>query len=279
MSRPDPIRPEPADVPVFILCGGFGTRLGHLAADRPKPMVEIGDRPMLQHIMEVYGRHGFRKFVLCTGWRSDVIGEFFGLWHFWNADFTVNLRDRSVSWHQTKAWPDWDVTVAQTGAGTMTGARIARAAARYLGEAEHFAVTYGDGLADVDLMAEFDFHRDHDRLATMLGVQPPSQFGRIEIASDGPARFTEKPERTDQWINGGYFFFRKGVLDYLSDRHDCVLENEPMQRLAEEGELSVYKHAGFWSCMDTSRDKEKIEALWESGAAPWIGQMGGLVDA
>lgn len=279
MSRPEPSRPAPADVPVFILCGGLGTRLGQLAADRPKPMVEIGDRPMLQHIMEVYGRQGFRRFVLCTGWRSDVIGEFFGLWHFWNADFTVNLCDRSVSWHQTKAWPDWDVTVAQTGAGTMTGARIARAAARYLGDAEHFAVTYGDGLADVDLLAEFDFHCGHARLATMLGVQPPSPFGQIELDADGPARFTEKPDRTDSWINGGYFFFRKGVLDYLSERADCVLEAGPLQCLAAKGELGVFRHAGFWSCMDTSRDKEKIEALWESGAAPWTGRVGGLVDA
>jgi glucose-1-phosphate cytidylyltransferase len=279
MSPPDRARPEPADVPVLILCGGFGTRLGHLAADRPKPMVEIGDRPMLQHIMEVYGRQGFRRFVLCTGWRSDVIGEFFGLWHFWNADFTVNLRDRSVSWHQTKAWPDWDVTVAQTGVGTMTGARIARAAARYLGDAEHFAVTYGDGLTDVDLMAEFEFHRDHDRLATMLAVQPPSQFGRIEVDGNVPARFTEKPARTDDWINGGYFFFRRGVLDYLSERSDCVLEAEPLQRLAEDGQLRAYKHAGYWSCMDTSRDKERIEALWETGRAPWTGQVGGLIDA
>jgi glucose-1-phosphate cytidylyltransferase len=279
MSRPERRKSEPADIPLFILCGGYGTRLGHLAADRPKPMVEIGDRPILQHIMEVYGRHGFRKFVLCTGWRSDVIGEFFGLWHYWNADFTVNLRDRSVSWHQTRAWPDWDVTIAQTGVGTMTGARIARAAARYLGDAEHFAVTYGDGLTDVDLMAELDFHRSHDQLATMLGVQPPSQFGRIELDDEGAARFTEKPERTDQWINGGYFFFRKAVLEHLSERSDCVLEEAPLQRLAELDQLRVYKHAGFWSCMDTSRDKEKIEALWEKGAAPWSGQHGSLVDA
>ncbi|WP_159715718.1 sugar phosphate nucleotidyltransferase [Geminicoccus flavidas] len=279
MKRPDPFRPAPADVPVFILCGGLGTRLGHLAADRPKPMVEIGDRPMLQHIMEVYGRHGFRRFVLCAGWRSEVIGEFFGLWHYWNADFTVNLRDRSVSWHQTKAWPDWDVTVAQTGPGTMTGARIARAAARYLGDAPHFAVTYGDGLTDADLTGEFAFHLAHDRLATMLGVQPPSQFGRLDLPADGPARFVEKPERTNQWINGGYFFFRRGMLDYLSERTDCVLEGEPLQRLSADGQLEVHKHGGFWSCMDTSRDKEKIEALWETGAAPWTGQLGGLIDA
>lgn len=271
-------RPEPADIPVFILCGGFGTRLGQLGADRPKPMVEIGDRPILQHIMEVYGGQGFRRFVLCTGYRGDVIGEFFGLWHFWNADFTVNLRDRSVAWHQTRAWPDWDVTIAQTGVGTMTGARIARAAARYLGEAEHFAVTYGDGLADVDLAAELEFHLEHDRLATVMGVQPPSQFGRIELGADGPPRFTEKPERTDQWVNGGYFLFRRAALEFLSADPACVLEAEPLQRLTERDQLRVFKHPGFWHCMDTSRDKEKIEALWEDGTAPWIPQ-GGLFGA
>ncbi len=261
--------PDPAGVPIFLLCGGLGSRLGEAAATRPKPMLDIGEKPMLVHIMSWYARFGFRRFVLCTGHRGEVISGYFSNFAALNADFTVELATRSISYHQTERWPDWEVTVAFTGAATMTGGRLARAAARYLGDAEHFGLTYGDGLTDADLGDEFGFHLAHDRLGTVLGVQPPSQFGRLALREDGSASFVEKPRRTEDTVNGGFFFFRKAFLDYLSPAGDCVLEREPLERLTRDGQLRVYRHGGFWSCVDTSRDREEVQGLWESGAAPW----------
>ncbi|HET6466988.1 MAG TPA: sugar phosphate nucleotidyltransferase [Geminicoccaceae bacterium] len=263
--------PSPPDVPVFILCGGLGTRLGETSQLRPKPMVEIGDRPLLAHIMGLYDRHGFRRFVLCTGHRGDVISTYFLNFTALHSDFTVETRTRSVSYHQTGYVPDWEVTVAHTGMRAMTGARIARAAARHLGDAEHFAVTYGDGLTDADLADELAWHLAHDRLGTVLAVNPPSQFGRLELREDGGAAFEEKAVVRDDWVNGGFFFFRRGFLDYLSTEEDCVLEERPLARLAADGQLGVYRCAGFWACMDTLRDRERMVGLWETGAAPWQG--------
>ncbi len=264
--------PRPADVPVFVLCGGRGTRLGDAAARRPKPMVEIGDRPMLLHIMESYARAGFRRFVLCTGWRAEVIATFFLDFRAMTEDFTIETRTGQVWFHQTGPRPDWEVTVAHTGADAQTGARIARAAARHLGDAEHFAVTYGDGLADVDLAAELAFHLSHDRLGTVLAVNPVSQFGHLELDDeDEVAGFVEKPTMAQAWVSGGYFFFRRRFLDYLSTEEDCVLEGAPLRRLAAQRQLRPFRHRGFWSCVDTVKDREAMHALCESGAAPWLG--------
>jgi glucose-1-phosphate cytidylyltransferase len=260
---------EPADVPIFVLCGGLGSRLGEAASLRPKPMLDIGEKPMLLHIMSCYGRFGFRRFALCTGHRGDVISSYFTNFAALNGDYTVNLASSRVSYHERERLPDWEVTVAFTGLSTMTGARLARAAERYLADAEHFGVTYGDGLTDADLAAELRFHLGHDRLGTVLGVQPPSQFGRLALHEDGSASFTEKPRRTTDVVNGGFFFFRRGFLDYLSTEHDCVLEREQLQRLTGDGQLQVYQHGGFWSCVDTLRDREEVQGLWETGAAPW----------
>ena len=260
--------PEPADVPVVVLYGGLGSRLGEIAAMRPKPMLDIGEKPMLLHIMSCYGRFGFRRFVLCTGHRGDVISSYFANFAALNGDYTVNLASNSVSYHQRERLPDWEATVAFTGPSTMTGARLARAAERYLAHAEHFGVTYGDGLTDADLAAELRFHLGHDRLGTVLGVQPPSQYGRLALHENGSASFTEKPRRTTDVVNSG-FFFRRGFLDYLSVDHDCVLEREPLQRLTGDGQRQVYQHGGFWSCVDTLRDREEVQGLWETGAAPW----------
>ena len=198
--------PEPADVPVFVLCGGLGPRLGEIAAMRPKPMLDIGEKPMLLHIMSCYGRFGFRRFVLCTGHRDDVISSYFTNFAALNGDYTVNLASSRVSYRERERLPDWEVTVAFTGLSTMTGARLARAAERYLAHAEHFGVTYGDGLTDADLGEEFDFHLGHDRCGTVLGVQPPSRYGRLALQEDGSASFVEKPNRTDHTVNGGFFF-------------------------------------------------------------------------
>lgn len=263
------LAPDPAEVPVFLLCGGLGSRLGEVAATRPKPMLDVGDKPLIVHIMSWYARFGFRRFVLCTGHRSEVISAYFAQFAAFNADYTVATATQAVSYHQRERLPDWEVTVAYTGALTMTGGRLARAAARYLGEAKHFGLTYGDGLTDADLGDEFRFHLAHGRLGTMLGVQPPSPFGRLALHEDGTASFVEKPSRTTETVNGGFFFFRRGFLDYLSPAEGCVLEQEPLQRLSRDGELRVYHHGGFWSCIDTLRDREQAQSLWESGAAPW----------
>jgi glucose-1-phosphate cytidylyltransferase len=263
--------PEPADVPVFVLCGGLGSRLGEAANSRPKPMLDIGEKPMLLHIMSWYSRFGFRRFVLCTGHRSEAISSYFINFTALNADYTIDLGRRTVSYHQRERLPEWEVTVAFTGIRAMTGARIARAAASYLGDAAHFGVTYGDGLTDADLGEELRFHLGHDQLGTVLGVQPASPFGQLGLGEDGAASFTEKPRQTGTIVSGGYFFFRRRFLDYLSTADGCVLEAEPLERLARAGGLRVHRHGGFWSCVDTLRDRDEVQGLWESGAAPWKG--------
>jgi glucose-1-phosphate cytidylyltransferase len=263
--------PEPAEIPIFLLCGGLGSRLGESSAMRPKPMLDIGEKPMLLHIMDWYGRFGFRRFVLCTGHRSEVISGYFASFAALNSDYTIDLADSTIRYHQRERLPAWEVTVAFTGIGTMTGARLARAAGLYLGEATHFGVTYGDGLTDADLSAEFNFHLGHDKLGTVLGVQPPSQFGRLTLGEDGSVSFAEKPRRTEHVVNGGFFFFRRGFLDYVSAADGCVLEREPLQRLTSEAQLQVFLHPGFWSCVDTLRDREEVQGLWETGTAPWKG--------
>jgi glucose-1-phosphate cytidylyltransferase len=261
--------PEPSEVPVFVLCGGQGSRLGEIAAMRPKPMLDIGEKPMLLHIMACYGRFGFRRFVLCTGHRSEVINEYFANFRALNSDFTVDLGRDTIAYHPKGNVPDWEVTVTFTGAATMTGGRLARAAADYLGDAPHFGVTYGDGLTDADLGDELRFHLGHDRLGTVLAIDPPSPFGQLALHEDGTASFVEKPRRTGQTASGGFFFFRRAFLDYLSPDEGCVLEAGPLARLAREGQLRAYRHQGYWSCVDTLRDREEVSSLWESGAAPW----------
>ncbi len=258
-----------SDVPVFILAGGLGTRLKEQTEFRPKPMIDIGNRPILWHIMRCYGRFGFKRFVICTGFRSEVIKDYFLNYNAMNSDFTVQLKTHDVRYHNPHHDEDWEVTVAYTGELTMTGARIARAAARYLGGAEHFAVTYGDGLCNADLRAEFMFHQRHEGVGTVLAINPPSRFGELKTESDAVVEFAEKPELTSSWINGGYFFFRRRFLDYLADDDGCVLEQEPLRRLARDRQLQVYRHDGFWACMDTQRDKEALDELWKSGRAPW----------
>ena len=260
--------PDPAGVPVFILCGGMGTRLGDGAGGGPKPMVEIGGKPMLLHVMAWYGRFGFRRFILCTGYRSEVIGAYFLQFPSYSSDFTVELQGRTVAYHQREPVPDWEVTVAFTGLRTMTGARLRRATDRYLGDAEHLAVTYADGLTDADLGHELAHHLSHDRLATALGVHPPSSFGRFELHEDGASHFVEKPKRTAEWANGGFFLFRRAFLDRLTTDEDCVLEAEPLQRLVQDGQLRVFRHDGYWSCVDTVSDRDEARGLWEAGAAP-----------
>ncbi len=256
-------------LPVFILCGGLGTRLKEETEFRPKPMVPVGEQPILWHIMKTYRKYGFKKFVLCLGFKAEVIKSYFLNYSKLNSDFTVDLNTNNVTVHSVDHDLDWEVTLAYTGELTMTGARIARAAEKYLGDAEHFAVTYGDGLTDANLADELDFHLGHGKTGTILGVNPPSRFGEIKIEKDVVTEFAEKPEFTDEWINGGYFFFKKDFLKYLSKDESCVLERQPLVDLARDGGLKMYRHSGYWACMDTQRDREQLNKLWQSGNAPW----------
>ncbi len=260
---------QPSQVPVFILCGGLGTRLKEETELRPKPMVHVGDKPILWHIMRWYSKFGFNRFVLCAGFRSEVIKSYFLNYSSMNSDFTIDLQSDEVTVHSVDHQDDWRVTVSDTGVDTMTGARIARALDRYLGDAEHFAVSYGDGLTDADIGAEFAFHVGHGGTGTVLGIHPPSRFGEFRLDGDRVAEFAEKPEFEDRWINGGFMFFRRDFRRYLSPDDGCVLEREPLVQLTRDNGLHVYRHTAFWACMDTQRDMDQLNGIWATGNAPW----------
>jgi len=261
---------QPSEVPVFILCGGLGTRLREETEVRPKPMVPVGNHPILWHIMRSYSHHGFKNFILCLGYKAEVIKSYFLNYPTMNSDFTIALKTNDIKVHKIEHNEDWHVTLANTGELTMTGARVARAADKYLGDAKHFAVTYGDGVTDADLSAEFRFHLTQEKVGTVIGVNPPSRFGELILDRDEVVDFAEKPEITENWINGGYFFFKRDILQYLSKDEGCVLERDVLTRLARNREMSIWKHRGFWYAMDTQRDREHLNQLWDSGNAPWI---------
>lgn len=265
------------DTPVFILCGGLGTRIKEETEFKPKPMVPIGNHPILWHIMRIYSRYGFKKFILCTGFKSEIIKSYFLNYASMNSDFTVDLKSNHLTIHSIDHDEDWEVTVAYTGENTMTGGRVAIAADKYLGRIEHAAVTYGDGLADVNLRSEFEFHLSHGKVGTVLGVNPPSRFGEILLDGERVIQFTEKPEFKENWINGGFFFFKNEFFkSYLSKDEDCVLEKKPLVKLAEDDQLQLYKHRSFWACMDTQRDRDQLNQLWDLGKAPWMSPFEGI---
>jgi glucose-1-phosphate cytidylyltransferase len=257
------------EIPVFILAGGLGTRLKEETEFRPKPMVPIGEYPILWHIMKKYRKHGFYRFIICGGYKSEVIKSYFQNYSILNSDFSVDFKTNETTIHSVDHNLDWNVTITFTGIENMTGSRIAIAAERFLGDSENFAVTYGDGLTDANLNEEYDFHLKHSKTGTILGVNPPSRFGEIEFEGDTVKSFREKPEFLDEWINGGFFFFRRQFLPYLSKSKDCILEKEPLVELAKDGELKIFKHSGFWGCMDTQRDRDFLNILWSAGKAPW----------
>lgn len=255
---------------VMILCGGLGTRLRELTEVRPKPMVEVGGRPILWHIMKLYAHHGFNDFILCLGYKGFMIKEYFLNYEAMNSDFTVELgKKNGITFHgQNHEESGWRLTLVDTGERTMTGGRIARAA-KYLEEGSTFAVTYGDGVSDVNLTLALEHHRKAGRLATLTGVRPPSRFGELVAEDDRVRAFTEKPQVSQGMINGGFFFFEPGFLDYLTPDEGCILERAPLERCAADGQLSVYRHDGYWQCMDTLRDWESLQNQWEGGKAPW----------
>jgi glucose-1-phosphate cytidylyltransferase len=259
-----------ADIPVFILCGGLGTRIKEETEYRPKPMVPIGDHPVLWHVMQIYARHGFRRFVLCLGFKADVVKDYFSNFHLRNADSTINLKTNAVTVHEHRHNLDWEVTLAYTGEKNMTGSRIAQAARKYLGKAEHFAVTYGDGLTNADLTEEFNEHLAGKKNGTVLGVNPPSRFGEIKVKGNRVVEFAEKPDLENHWISGGFFFFNRRFVSCLSEAEDCVLERKPLMKLAHDGQLNIFKHHGFWACMDTQRDRDYLTQLAEAGDPPWL---------
>lgn len=256
---------------VIILCGGQGTRLREYTETRPKPSVEIGGRPVLWHIMKIYAHHGIRDFILSLGYKGHIIKDYFLNYRCMNSDFTIELgRRESIQFHESLAEEaGWRVTLADTGERTMTGARVARAA-RYLTQPrETFCVTYGDGLANVDLQAVIAFHRSHGKLATVTGVIPPLRFGVLQRERHNVRAFLEKPEGGGAMVSGGYLVFEPRFLEYLNTDEDCVMEREPLERCAADGQLMAYEHHGYWQCMDTLRDWEKLEQEWNSGCAPW----------
>jgi glucose-1-phosphate cytidylyltransferase len=253
-------------VKAVILAGGLGSRLSEETALRPKPMVEIGGKPILWHIMCLYSRHGVTDFVVCLGYKGYVIKEYFANYFLHTSDVTIDLASNSLEVHRSSAEP-WRVTLVDTGLATQTGGRLARVLDR-VGDDDAFCFTYGDGLADVDITSLIDFHRASGRLATMTAVQPPGRFGAVELEGDRAVRFTEKPRGDGAWINGGFFVLSPKAGSYVVD-DDTVWEQEPLERLASDGQLGAYRHEGFFQPMDTLRDRTHLEQLWASGRAPW----------
>lgn len=252
---------------VVILAGGLGTRLSEYTDLKPKPMVEVGDRPILWHIMKMYATAGWGNFVICGGYKNYVIKDFFANYTTHLADVEFDLGARETKILSTTETEPWKVTVANTGDDTMTGGRVKRVR-KYLDD-EPFCLTYGDGVSDVDLYELLQFHRSHGKLVTITAVSPPGRFGSLVFEEDGNVlEFEEKPVSSSSWINGGFMICEQGVFDYI-DGDGTFLEREPFERLCNDGQLMAYKHDGFWACMDTIRDKKFLDDLWASGQAPW----------
>lgn len=253
---------------VLILAGGLGSRLSEETELKPKPMVQIGGKPILWHIMKTYSLYGFNEFVILCGYKGYVIKEYFINYFSHMSNLTVNLKDNSLEYHSCTAEP-WKVTLLDTGLHTMTGGRIKKAE-DYIGN-ERFMLTYGDGVADVDLDSLLATHKEHGKLITMTSVQPEGRFGALEIESDGMIKvFKEKPRGDGAWINGGYFICEPQVLDYITEGEQTIFERSPLEKLASDRELYTYKHRGFWKPMDTLRDKNQLEEMIQDQTAPWI---------
>ncbi len=251
---------------VVILAGGLGTRFREETVTKPKPMIEIGDRPILWHIMKIYSYYGYHEFIICLGYKGNVITDFFTKYLVDHVDVTIDYKNDLYVRHSLVQEP-WKVTLTYTGEDTMTGGRIKRIR-HYIGD-EPFLATYGDGLTDANIQQLVEFHHSHGKLATVTAVQPPARFGSLSILQDQRVdRFIEKPTGDGGWINGGFFVLQPQVFDYI-EGDTAIFEKEPLEKLAADGELRAYKHAGFWYAMDTLRDQQVLQQLWDTGQAPW----------
>jgi glucose-1-phosphate cytidylyltransferase len=249
-----------------ILAGGLGTRISEETHLKPKPMIEIGGRPILWHIMKIYSSHGINEFIICCGYKGYVIKEYFQNYFLHMSNVTFDLRSNSMEVHQKRAEP-WRITLVDTGTETMTGGRLKRVAG-FLSQEECFCFTYGDGVADINITALLNFHQEHGKLATVTAVQPPGRFGALIRSGNAVSGFQEKPPGDGAWINGGFFVLSPRVFNYV-EGDNTTWESTPMETLASIGELHAFEHTGFWQPMDTLRDKNNLEHLWESGRAPW----------
>ena len=255
---------------VVILCGGKGTRLREETEYRPKPMVPIGGRPILWHIMKTYASHGFNEFILCLGYKGDVIKDYFRNYQWMAGDIGMRLgREPEIRFHDNHAEENWSVTLAETGEETMTAGRIERIK-RHLGDDEEFFLTYGDGVGSVDITAALKFHREHKKLLTLTAVHPPGRFGEITISEENKVlSFNEKPQTESGWINGGYIIASTKIFDYLRDTDKVMFEQEPMRKIAADEQLMAFQHKGFWYPMDTYQEYLLLNQLWDQGNAPW----------
>lgn len=250
---------------VVILAGGFGTRLSEETEIKPKPMVEIGGKPILWHIMNTYAKYGHKDFYIALGYKAEIIKEYFLNYHSLNSNFTVDLSSGDITSHQSDEI-DWRVTLVDTGLHTMTGGRVKRMKP-YIDDAP-FLLTYGDGVADINIYNLTKFHQQHRKLVTVSAVHPGARFGELELNSNKVTSFKEKPQTSLGWINGGYFVIEPDFIN-LIEADDTILEKTPLEKASEMGELMAYQHKGFWKCMDTKRDRDTLEAMWEKGDAPW----------
>jgi len=253
---------------VVILCGGIGTRIKEETEFKPKPMVKIGDRPIIWHIMKIYAHYGYKDFILALGYKGEMIKEYFYHYQIMNNNFTINLRNKNkIEIYNENNTEDWNITLVDTGKDALKGARLKRVE-RFIND-DIFMMTYGDGVADIDIDELVTFHKNHRRLATVTGVSPKMRFGELFTREDGSVNFFEKPDNALNMINGGFFVFNRTIFNYLDDRDSCDLEYGPLEKIAQNGELMVYKHNRFWHCMDNIRDMEILNKIWASGKAPW----------
>ncbi|HEY8270498.1 MAG TPA: glucose-1-phosphate cytidylyltransferase [Pseudobdellovibrionaceae bacterium] len=248
-----------------LLAGGLGTRISEESVLKPKPMIEIGGKPILWHIMKMYAAHGVNEFIICCGYKAYVIKEYFANYFIHNSDITFDVKNNKMEIHENSAEP-WKVTVVDTGEDTMTGGRLKRVA-RYIGN-EDFCFTYGDGVSDVNIKATIEFHKSHGKLSTITAVQPPGRYGALKMAGSKVESFMEKPKGDGGVINGGFFVLNSKVIEYIKE-DATIWEKEPMEKLAADGQMQAFVHDGFWQPMDTLRDKKHLEELWTAGKAPW----------
>jgi glucose-1-phosphate cytidylyltransferase len=254
-------------VKTVLLCGGLGTRLSEETQVKPKPMVEVGGKPMLWHVMKTYERYAYSDFILALGYKGEYIKDYFLNYHARQSDLTVNLGSGEVSYSNPTA-ENWTVSMIDTGASSMTGGRLLRLK-RYLIDTGTFMLTYGDGVSNVDIDELLAFHKRHGKVATVTAVRPSARFGGMRIGEGNVLNFKEKPQSGEGWINGGFFVFEPAIFEYLED-DSTVLEQMPLERLVQDGQLMAHEHAGYWQCMDTVRDRDVLQDLWDKGSAPWM---------